>query len=278
MRRAATVVMLVVLSALPARATFAIAAGGGGKLHHGGKVDVGIIIATPGVSTPIDVRGHSATQPIVWTVVGNDHPRPGDLSALCAPGPIDPAHPVFGVTYRLIGTTLDGRVVGEQIECVPIVDPTGPSPAPVLPVMPTIEATWREAHLPEPAIGLDPATRGITGLDTRIWTETGNHLVINATLNGYRVSGVADVTGYRVQVDDEPALTTDAAGSNGDPIAHHVFETKGMHTIHVGVVWHGVATFEGPGLTAPATVTIGDATITSTQSYPVHEVRAVLQP
>ena len=146
-----------------------------------------------------------------------------------------------------------------------------------MPELPTIEAIWRESHLPEPSIGLDPATRGITGLDTRIWTETGNHLVIAATLNGYRISGTADVTGYRVQVDDGPAVTTDAAGSNGDPIAHHVFETKGTHTLHVSVVWHGVATFDGPGLTTPVTATIGDATITTTQTYPVHEVRAVLQ-
>ena len=63
-------------------------------------------------------------------------------------------------------------------------------------------------------------------------------------------------------------------GSNGDPIAHHVFETKGTHTLHVSVAWHGVATFDGPGLTTPVTVTIGDATITTTQTYPVHEVRA----
>ena len=97
---------------------------------------------------------------------------------------------MFGVTYRLIGRTLDGQVVGEQIVCVPIVDPTAPLPAAARAArLPTIEAIWREAHLPEPLIGLDPATRGITGLDTRIWTETGNHLVIAATLNGYRISG-----------------------------------------------------------------------------------------
>ena len=247
-------------------------------VNHDGKIDVGIIVSAPGVSSPIDVHGHSATPPIVWTVVGDDHPRAGDLSALCAPGPIDPTNPVFGVTYRLIGRTLDGQVVGEQIVCVPIVDPTAPRPPPPVPQLPTIEAIWRESHLPEPLIGLDPATRGITGLDTRIWTETGNHLVIAATLNGYRIRGTADVTGYQVQVDDDPTVTTDAAGSNGDPIAHHVFETKGTHTLHVSVVWHGVATFDGPGLTTPVTVTIGDATITTTQTYPVHEVRAVLQP
>jgi hypothetical protein len=244
----------------------------------GGDISVGITVTTPGVDAPVDLHGSTATQPIVWTVVDEGAASPGDLSHLCLAGPFDPKNPPFGWMYHLIGRALDGTLVPDKLVCVPFTNPAQRPPPPPPPVLPTIEEVWRHAHLPTPVVGLDPATRGITGLDTRIWTETGTSLSINASLDGYTITGTATVTGYRVQVDDEPATRTSTSGSASDPIAHHIFETKGTHQVRIGVLWHGVATFSGPALVSPVTISIGDATITATRTYTVNEVRSVLQP
>jgi hypothetical protein len=180
--------------------------------------------------------------------------------------------------YHLIGRALDGTLIPDRLICVPFTNRTQPPPPPPPPVLPTIEEVWRHAHLPTPVVGLDPASRGITGLDTRIWTETGTSLTIGASLDGYTITGTATVTGYLVQVDDEPATRTSTSGSASNPIAHYMFETKGKHQVRVGVLWHGVATFTGPALIAPVTISLGDATITATRAYTVNEVRGVLQP
>ena len=86
------------------------------------------------------------------------------------------------------------------------------------------------------------------------------------------------MTGYVVQVDDEPAITHLHERQPSDPIAHYTFETKGKHQVRVSVLWHGVATFTGRALVSPVTISIGDATITATRTYTVNEVRGVLQP
>ena len=233
---------------------------------------------TPGVDEPVDLAGHTKTQPIIWTVVDDGAARPGDLSGLCVPDGLDRNEIRFGWIYHFVGRTLDGTLVPDKVVCVPFSDKAHPPSPPQPPRLPTIEEVWRHAQLPTPTVGLDPASRGITGLDTRIWTTTGTTLAISATLDGYTISGTATVTAYTVQVDGGPVVLAPTGGDADDPIAHHVFETTGRHKVRIGVVWHGVATFTGPDLTSPVTLSIGDATITATRTYTVREVRSVLQP
>jgi hypothetical protein len=160
--------------------------------------------------------------------------------------------------------------VDDHLVCVPFATPGVPPPPP-LPQPPTLAETWRAAHLPTPTILTDPATRGITGLDTRIWTTGPKTVAIAAPVRGYRIVGTATLDHYTISVDGGPPQD---AGTG-----HFVFETKGNHTIVIGAVWHGSATLTGPGLIAPiALADIGTATLTSTRTYPVNEIRSVLQP
>ncbi len=126
-------------------------------------------------------------------------------------------------------------------------------------------------QLPAPTVGLDPATRGITGLETRISTTGPTTIAIAATIRGYAITGTATLDHYAISVDGGPEI--DAA--NG----RYTFEKKGKHTVAVSAVWHGVSTLTGPAPLTPLTdLDIGTATITSTRTYPVNEIRSVLQP
>ncbi len=93
---------------------------------------------------------------------------------------------------------------------------------------------------------------------------------MGAEVRGYRIVGTATLAATTISVD----------GASPEPINdnHYTFETKGNHTITVATVWNGTATLTGPDLLAPINLgDIGTATITATRTYPVHEVRSVLQ-
>ncbi len=191
----------------------------------------------------------------------------GSLAGWCAV----PGNPLGGVEYHVVGTRADGGIASDERVCVPITTAGVTPPPPPQPQPPTFAETWRAARLPQPTILTDPSTRGITGLDTRIWTAGTSTKSIVATVRGYRIVGTATLDHYTISVDGGPVQD---AGSG-----HYTFETKGKHTIVIGAVWHGTATLTGPGLIAPITLPdIGTATLTSTRTYPVNEIRSVLQP
>lgn len=270
-RLVAALALGLVLAGAPA--VPATATGGSGHLGGGGEVEVGITVITPGFDRPVDLDGDSATHPVVWTVVDGGPARPGDLSGLCrAPDG------GFGWKYWLIGRSRDGTIVGERLVCRPFTDPQDPPPPPEPPVLPTIEEVWRRAQLPAPSIGIDPATRGVTGLETRIWARSETTLTLGVTLDGYSVTARAVVVGYTARVDGGPVTRADGPGGPDAPVLRHVFEVKGSHRVSVGAIWRASATFTGPGLDAPLTTPIGEAIITASRRYPVTEVRSVLRP
>ncbi len=177
--------------------------------------------------------------------------------------------PVFGAQYLIVITHPDGSIEQNDV-CVPF-DDNGVAQPPTLPQPPTLDETWRAARLSRPTIVTDPATRGITGLETRIRAEGRTTKSIVATIRGFRIVGTATLDHYTISVDGGP---TESAGTG-----RYVFETKGKHTIVIGAVWHGTATLTGPGLDTPIFLPdIGTATLTTTRTYPVNEIRSVLQP
>ena len=89
----------------------------------------------------------------------------GDLNGLCFFGN-DPTKP--GFQYELVGTDAKGTIVERRSVCVAFEEPGVRPPPPPLPQVPTFAEAWKAAQLPAPIIVTDPATRGITGLETRI--------------------------------------------------------------------------------------------------------------
>ena len=60
---------------------------------------------------------------------------------------------------------------------------------------PAFGEAWNRAQVPAPTVTLDPATRGITGLDTRISTAGPATVTIAATIRGYTITGTATLDG-----------------------------------------------------------------------------------
>jgi len=235
---------------------------GSGSLDHVGNLNVGAAYSSPGSSTA-NAAATRLVSFVAYSIVP-EQAHSGSLAGWCAV----PGHPPGGAEYHIVGTAPNGQVVADYRACVPI-QPAGRAPTDALPQPPTLAETWRAARLPAPTVLTDPAARGITGLDTRIWA-TGSHTAsIAAAIRGYRIVGTATLDHYTISVDGGPVQD---AGSG-----HYTFETKGRHTIAIGAVWHATATLTGPDLIAPVVLPdIGTATITTTRTYPVNEVRAVL--
>ncbi len=244
----------------------------GGTTGTGGSTVVHLEVGTPGAGTP-GHPGDAASLPVIrysvhWSTVP-DPAHPG-IDGACNAGTA--AAPIFGFFFHFVGRDSTGVIVDDRVECIALTlgaDPAEPALPPV-PAVPTFGEAWNAAQIPAPTVTLDPATRGITGLDTRISTAGPTQVVVAATVRGYTITGTATLDHYEIAVDDHPATNA----STG----HFVFETKGNHTVAISAVWHGTATLAGPGLvgTTPA-IDIGTATITSTRTYPVHEIRSVLQ-
>lgn len=244
-----------------------------GSSTDGGTVTVGETVTAPGSGT----AGDDSARPVVhfdvtWVTAPDTAPA-GDLEGLCAAPGSTPDAPVFGYRYHLIGTDAAGKIVDDEYICVAFTngDPAIRPPIPALPAVPTFGEAWNSAPIPPPVVTLDPATRGITGLDTLISTAGPATVTIAATIRGYTITGTANLDHYAISVDGQPVIDAGAG--------HYTFETKGDHTVAVSAVWHGTAVITGPALAVgrPA-IDLGLATVTSTRTYTVHEIRSVLQP
>jgi hypothetical protein len=246
-----------------------------GSVGHG-SVAVEIVVTGPGSATPGE-PGDAAARPLVhylisWSVDPTTA-QTGSLNGLCAAPGGTAQQPVFGFLYHLVGTDATGTIVDDRFVCVafPNGDPTQRPPVPPIPAVPTFGEAWDRARLPAPTVTLDPERRGVTGLDTRISTSGPTTVLIAATVRGFTITGTATLDHYEISVDAQPPVR---AGTG-----HYTFERKGTHTIAISAVWHGTGVLAGPGLRVPApTIDFGTATITSTRTYPVTEIRSVLQP
>jgi hypothetical protein len=204
---------------------------------------------------------------VSYEVLGDGPAKAGDLSGLCFVGN-DTSKP--GFQYRIIGTAANGEVVEDRLVCVAFGPGREPPAPPPLPRLPTVEEAWAAAHLPDPVVTTDPAVRGITGLETRISTTGPTTMSVDASVSGYHMIATVHLDHYTIRVDGGPPVTADHDA--------YTFETKGNHTIEIAAVWRGEATLTGPDLIAPIHIDdIGTATLTTTRTYPVHEVRSVLQ-
>jgi len=273
--------VLLAMTGVVLHGSGARAAEGSGELHNG-TFSVGIEAAAPG-SQPETRDADDRSLPRLIHYVATPLPTDtlGSLENLCnASGAAitDPAGIVFGWLYRVIGYTADGRVVSDVHVCVPFPDPTdrsAPPPPPTLPEPPTIGEVWRAIQLPPPVIGVNPVSRGVTGLTTRLWSGGPQTAQVGATIDGFTITGTARVVEYRFAT-DEGYLGAGGPGSESSPAFTHDFATKGAHTLLVSSVWRATVTMAGPGVIVPIPIDINVAVLTATAAYPVTEVRSRL--
>ena len=128
---------------------------------------------------------------------------------------------VFGWLYDVVGYTSDGRVVSDTHECVAVsrsrTTRRSVRRRPRCPWPPTIGDVWRAVALPRPVVGVNPVTRGVTGLDTWLWSGGPQTAQVAVTIGGFRVTGVARVVEYRFSTDEGYLGATTAPGRRVEP-------------------------------------------------------------
>jgi hypothetical protein len=253
---------------------------GSGQLR-GGRLGVGIEMATSAGPVTMDAQSPSLPRLVHYVSTPLAPGRPGGLGNVCNAGDsgADPPQVVFGWLYDVVAYTNDGRIISDTHECVPFPDPTDqsqPPPAPALPEPPTVGDVWRAVALPRPVVGANPVRRGVTGLDTRLWSGGGQIAAVAVTIGGVRVTGTARVVGYRFSTDEGYLGESATAGDPSSPAAAHRFATKGAHSLSVSTVWRATVNMTGVGGTAVIPIDMETAVLTVTVAYPVSEVRSRL--
>ncbi len=168
-------------------------------------------------------------------------------------------------------------------------------PPPPAPTVAELVAIARVKISPQP-VTVSPDHGGITGMQTWFWYEGPQEVTVAATIRGYATTATMRPTTYSwnpcssyTPPDDKPrtrprgcrtvSSTTPGreppADSNGDQAAaRFTYETKGTYDISMTVVWEGTWRFSGHG--ASASGELATVRVTSTRTYPVEEIRAVL--
>ena len=182
----------------------------------------------------------------------------------CTPG----GDPYSGNGFWVLVLDPDtGQVVDEF--CA---DPDAQAP----PAPPTVEEIFDHAPLPPCQIGISPEREGLTGMETWLWCENVEGPVqVTVSIRGFRVQATATPVEYRWIMGDGTTHVSKSPGTEEEPSATHVYETKDDYVVRVEVVWTGTYTYEGHGLTE--TGSLGEVTSTSDLAYRVVEVRGVLE-
>jgi hypothetical protein len=203
---------------------------------------------------------------------------PGGIVAGRSPG-CDAGAGQPGWPHTLLVQDLSGAIVSQEIRCVPL-NPDGTMPAPpALPPVPSIGDIWRAAlrQIPPPGIGINPRPTGLTGLETWLWYEGPEELQVSASIGPWTVTGTARVQEVVFEMGEGRTARADRAGSESDPAARYVYETKGQYRIVATARWGADFVLTGPGL-PPRPTPMGVAVLRSSEDYPVQEVRGLLVP
>lgn len=123
-------------------------------------------------------------------------------------------------------------------------------------------------ELPLAPIHTDPAPDGLTGLETRLWSDPAPPRSASGSIRGYPVTCTATAESWRWATGD--GRTSTSAGPGGPPPAEavrHTYERRDTYELTLVVTWR-LDTNYGTGR----------ATRTSRRDYHVAEIRSVLVP
>ena len=100
---------------------------------------------------------------------------------------------------------------------------------------------------------------------------------MTTSIGPWTVTGTARVQDVVFDMGEGRTARADRAGSESDPAARYVYETKGRYRIVATARWGADFVLTGPGLPSRPTP-MGVAVLRSSEDYPVQEVRGLLVP
>lgn len=218
----------------------------------------------PGGSNGSDDRPTSTSSLGTWTLWTNN--AVFETVDQC---PVDPVTGVIPGHSWLQFTPANDPTNTEIVDswCPPRIVELPPPP-------PTAEEIRGLAAAPVPEINLAPASRGVTGVPTRLWSGSDAPIAVGPlTLRGWSVTGTATPTSWTWETGTGQTLSSSHAGTSESPAATYTYETKGTFIVETSVSYSGDFIVLGPyGVTVSAT--IGAIDVTTTQPYDVVEVRS----
>jgi hypothetical protein len=143
------------------------------------------------------------------------------------------------------------------------------------PTPPTPAEVWDRVGIPVPGIGVNPAAEGLTGLDTWLWYEGSRGVTVTVSLRGYTVTATAGPSKYRWGMGDGTTYTTTDPGSEADPAATHMYETREEYPLSLDVTWEGSWSISGWGIDETG-LDLGTIAVHNERNYHVIEIRSVL--
>jgi hypothetical protein len=225
-----------------------------------------------GPSTPVSADSAGVPSPYRYTWLPPTTGGLAPVNPICEAG-----FGAGGVPYTLVVQDLSGSIVNMEARCV-AVGPAGPV-LPPLPPVPSVEEIWRAAlrQIPPPKIGINPRPTGLTGLDTWLWYEGPPELQVSTSIGPWTVTGTARVQEVTFEMGEGRTARATGPGSETNPAARYVYETKGQYRIVATARWGADFVLSGPGLPARSTP-MGVAVLRSSEDYRVQEVRGLLVP
>lgn len=113
---------------------------------------------------------------------------------------------------------------------------------------------------------LNPGARGVTGLETYLWSNAQSPLSGSTSIRGYPVTCTATPYEWTWSTGDGSGYTT--AHSGAPPPGHalaHTYDTTASYTVSLEVSWHLVTNYGS-----------GGAVGSGSTPYDVIEIRSVL--
>ena len=152
------------------------------------------------------------------------------------------------------------------------------------PPAPTPAAVWASVPLPEAQISFDPATYGVTQLQTWFWLANDLEKVdvtvaVPGGVGGYSVTATVHPVAYDWTFGDGTGEVsfTGGPGAAAGAAATHTYTEPGTYSVGVAVQWAGSYTFAGYGV--DQTVPLGPVSQAETvRAYQVQQIRSLLLP
>lgn len=150
------------------------------------------------------------------------------------------------------------------------------------PAPPSAVEVWGLARLPLPVVHADPPGTagfpGITGLETRLWSEPATPVDVDAELRGYRITARAHPVGWVFTTPDGATHATEGPPTAASPTRLR-FERRGDYALSLAVRWTGTFAVAAPawGIALDGRP-LGTTSVATRLPYRVAEIRARLVP